>query len=141
MSSVRKAGPLDKTKVLVVPGNDPVGDWIADVVNQQQDMVLAATVRDLSQVVETFEKVSPDVALVDIGSGILQRSELLTNLAAARAGAAVIVVAMMGEVDMVRQAMLYGAQGFLLKPFSEAELLSSIRQAYDLILQRRSELA
>jgi pilus assembly protein CpaE len=47
----------------------------------------------------------------------------------------------MSEVDMVRQAMLYGAQGFLLKPFSENELFSSVRQAYDLISQRRAELA
>lgn len=141
MSADRIPGVPSTVKVLVVPGSDPVGDWIADVVNTHQDMTLAAVVRDLSQVLTTVEKAGPDVLLIDIGSGILQQSELLTHLAAPMSGAAVIVVAMLGEVDMVRQAMLYGAQGFLLKPFSEAELLSSIRQAYELVVQRRAELA
>jgi pilus assembly protein CpaE len=140
MSSQSKSGPAEKIKVLVIPGMDPVGDWIADVARSQQDMVLAGTVRDLPSALESLEKLAPHVILVDIGSGILQQAGLLSRLAAGKPGAAVIVVAMMGEVDMVRQAMLYGAQGFLLKPFSEAELLSSIRQAYDLVVRRRAQL-
>ena len=133
--------PLTKVKVLVVPGTDPVGDWVSDVVNMQQDMVLAGVVRDLSQILETLERVTPDIIVVDIGSGILQQSELLNHLASPVSGAAVIVIAMLGEVDMVRQAMLFGAQGFLLKPFSEAELLGSIRKTFELVSQRRAELA
>jgi pilus assembly protein CpaE len=37
--------------------------------------------------------------------------------------------------------MLHGAQGFLLKPFGETELLSSVHQAYELMAQRRAELS
>jgi pilus assembly protein CpaE len=119
---------------------DPVGDWIADVIKLEQDMACLGLVRDLSQALDTLDRLAPDVILVDIGSGILQRTEILGRLAAPASGTALIVVAMLGEVDMVRQAMLHGAQGFLLKPFSEAELLSSIRQAYELVLQRRAEI-
>jgi pilus assembly protein CpaE len=133
--------PLTKVKVLVVPGSDPVGDWVADVVRAQPDMDLADVVRDLPQILPALERTAPDIIVVDIGSGILQQSELISHLAGPVSGAAVIVVAMLGEVDMVRQAMLYGAQGFLLKPFSEAELLSSLRQTYELISHRRAELA
>ncbi len=140
MSSDREAGPMGKVKVLVIPGMDPVGDWMADVIKLEQDMACLGLVRDLAQALETVERLAPEVILVDIGSGILQRTEILSRLAAPASGAAVIVVAMLGEVDMVRQAMLHGAQGFLLKPFSEAELLSSIRQAYELVLQRRAEM-
>ncbi len=141
MSSEIPIGPLERIKVLVIPGQDPVGDWIADVVKSERDMTSLASVRDLSTALQTVEKAAPDVVLVDIGSGILQQPELLAQLAAPMSGSAVIVVAMLGEVDMVRQAMLHGAQGFLLKPFSEAELLGSIRQAYELIAHRRAEMA
>jgi pilus assembly protein CpaE len=141
MSSEIPIGPKERIKVLVIPGQDPVGDWIADVVKSERDMGFLASVRDLSRTLETIEKTAPDVVLVDLGSGILQQPELLEQLAAPMSGSAVIVVAMLGEVDMVRQAMLHGAQGFLLKPFSEAELLGSIRQAYELIAHRRAELA
>ncbi len=131
--------PKDQIRVLILPGADPVGDWVANVINYAPDMAFLGLVRDLSQALETIEKLKPDVILVDISSGILQRGDLINRVAAPSTGAAVIVMAMMGEVDMVRQAMLYGAQGFLLKPFSEAELLSSVRQAYELVVQRRSE--
>jgi pilus assembly protein CpaE len=141
MSSEIPIGPQERIKVLVIPGQDPVGDWIADVVKSERDMGFLASVRELSRTLETIEKTAPDVVLVDLGSGILQQPELLEQLAAPMSGSAVIVVAMLGEVDMVRQAMLHGAQGFLLKPFSEAELLGSIRQAYELIAHRRAELA
>jgi len=119
---------------------DPVGDWVADVIKGEPDMVCVGSVRDLAQALETVDKLAPEVILVDISSGILQRTEILSRLAAPASGAAIIVIAMLGEVDMVRQAMLHGAQGFLLKPFSEAELLSSIRQAYELVVQRRAEM-
>ena len=131
---------MGKIRVLVIPGMDPVGDWMADVIKLEQDMTGLGVVHDLSQALETVERLTPEVILADIGSGILQRTEILSRLAAPSSGAAVIVVAMLGEVDMIRQAMLHGAQGFLLKPFSEAELLSSIRQAYELVLQRRAEM-
>ena len=140
MSFDREPGPMGKIKVLVIPGMDPVSDWMADVIKLEQDMAGLGVVRDLTQALETVDRLAPEVILVDIGSGILQRTEILTRLTAPASGAAVIVVAMLGEVDMVRQAMLHGAQGFLLKPFSEAELLSSIRQAYELVLQRRAEM-
>jgi pilus assembly protein CpaE len=141
MSIDMTAGPRQSIKILVVPGQDPVGEWMADVVKTEQDMVFLGVVRDISELLETISKTAPDVILLDIGSGILQRTELLAEVAGTSSGAATIVVAMLTEVDMVRQAMLYGAQGFLLKPFSEAELLSSIRQAFSLVVQRRAELS
>jgi pilus assembly protein CpaE len=114
---------------------------MAELIEYEADMQVLGLVRDLTNALPAVRELAPDVILVDIGSGILQQGDLINRLSAPTSGAAIIVVAMMSEVDMVRQAMLYGAQGFLLKPFSEAELFSSVRQAYDLITQRRAELA
>jgi pilus assembly protein CpaE len=130
-----------KIQVLIISGPDPVGDWMASTISLEPDMLFLGLVRDISQAVEAVKKLKPDVILLDISSGILEQGDLINRLAAPLSGAAVIAVAMMGEVDAVRQAMLYGAQGFLLKPFSETELLTSVRRAYDLIRQRRAELA
>lgn len=130
-----------RIRVLIIAGSDPVGDWMASVLDLEQDMAFTGVVRDLSQALQSIKQLSPEVILVDVSSGILQRTDLLNRLSAPASGAAVIVVAQMSEVDMVRQAMLHGAQGFLLKPFRETELLSSIRQARDLLDQRQAELA
>jgi pilus assembly protein CpaE len=133
--------PGDRIRVLIIPSSDPVGDWMAELIEYEADMQALGLVRDLGNALASVKELAPDVILVDIGSGILQQGDLINRLSAPTSGAAIIVVAMMSEVDMVRQAMLYGAQGFLLKPFSETELFSSVRQAYDLISQRRAELA
>lgn len=130
-----------KIRVLVIPGHDPVGDWMATVINLDPGMALLGLVRDLRQVLYSVGRLAPDVLLVDISSGILSENSLINSISASASGMAVIVVAMSNELDQVRQAMLYGAQGFLLKPFSEAELLSSIRQAHGLMAQRRAELS
>lgn len=130
-----------KIRVLVVPGRDPVGDWMATVINLDPGMDFLGLVRDLRQVLYTVSRMEPDVLLVDISSGILEENSLINRISTPASGVAVIVVAMNDEVDQVRQAMLYGAQGFLLKPFGEAELLSSIRQAHQLMSQRRAELS
>ncbi len=130
----------NKVRVLIIAGLDSVADWMASVVKSAPGMAFMGLVRDLGQSFDYLEKLAPDVILVDISSGILQMENLINRLSAHGTGAAIIVVAMMDEVDAVRQAMLHGAQGFLLKPFGEAELLGSIRQAYELIIQRRTQL-
>ena len=48
MSSDRQAGAMGKIKVLVIPGMDPVSDWMADVIKLEQDMACLGLVRDLA---------------------------------------------------------------------------------------------
>jgi len=130
----------NRIRVLVIAGSDAVGDWMASVIKSESGMAFMGLVRDLAQPFDYVEQLAPDVILVDISSGILQMENLVNRLSAPGSDAAIIVVAMMDEVDAVRQAMLHGAQGFLLKPFSETELIGSIRQAYDLVAERRAKL-
>ena len=130
----------NRIRVLIIAGSDAVGDWMASVVKSTPGMALMGLVRDLAQPFDYVQQLAPDVILVDISSGILQMENLINRLSEPGAGAAIIVVAMTDEVDAVRQAMLHGAQGFLLKPFSEEELTGSIRQSYELVFERRAKL-
>jgi pilus assembly protein CpaE len=129
-----------KIRVLIVAGPEPAGDWVATTISAEQDMSLVGIVRDVARAVDSVGTLGPDVILLDISSGVLQEGDLINRLASPLSGAAVIAVAMMGQVDAVQRAMLFGAQGFLLKPFTETELLSSVRQAHELIGRRRGEL-
>lgn len=131
----------EKVRVLVIPGTDPVGNWIATVISGHPEMALVGEVRDLGEVAASVQKLAPDVLLVDLSSGILARNHLLGQISAPMSGVAVIVVATGNELEQVRQAMLYGAQGFLIKPFGEADLLNSVRQAHELAARRRAELS
>jgi pilus assembly protein CpaE len=129
-----------RIRALIIAGPDTVSDWMASVINATADIVCMGLVRDLTQSLENVERLGPDVILVDISSGILNMGDVIATLSSSNSGTAVIVLAMGNELEAVRQAMLYGAQGFLLKPFSDSELLGSIRQAYELVTQRRAHL-
>jgi pilus assembly protein CpaE len=128
-------------QVLIIAGQDSVADWMGSVIVAEADMTFLGLVRNVSQALPVIKKLSPEVVLVDISSGILEEGDLINRLAGPLSGPAIIVVSVMGEVEIVRRAMLYGAQGFLLKPFTEEELKTSIRQAYNLTVQRRAELS
>jgi len=127
-------------RVLIIAGQDPVSDWMANVIAAEKGLLFVGLVRDLGFALESIQKLDPDVLLIDVNSGILHQENLLARMAAPISRQAVIMVAMMGEVEAVQKAMLHGAQGFLLKPFGEEELIGSIRKAYELLLQRRAEM-
>jgi pilus assembly protein CpaE len=141
MSSFELPKQRKMIQVLIIAGQDPVADWIGSVIVAEADMAFLGLVRNVSQALPVIEKLSPDVILVDISSGILEQGDLINRLGGPVSGPAIIVVSVMGEVETVRRAMLYGAQGFLLKPFTEEELKTSVRQAYSLTVQRRAELS
>jgi PAS domain S-box-containing protein len=127
----------NKIRVLIIAGPESVSDWMASVISTAPDLAFMGLVRDLAAPVDHIDKLEPDVALVDISSGILEMGDLINSLSTPSVTPAVIIVAMMNEVDSVRQAMLHGAQGFLLKPFSEAALLDRIRSLLDAPIERR----
>jgi pilus assembly protein CpaE len=141
MNSIARLKNNGRIRILIVAGTDPVGDWMANVITGESGMSFLGVTRDLSQALDAVEEKKPDVILLDIDSGVLRHGDLVNRLAASAPKPAIIIVAMMGEVETVQQAMLYGAQGFLLKPFSQDELLKSIQRAYDLTVQRRAELS
>ncbi len=127
-------------RVLIIAGQDPVSDWMANVITANKDLHFVGLVRDSDLLLESIQKLEPDILLIDVNSGILQQGNLLAQVAAPISRQAVIMVAMMGEVEAVQKAMLHGAQGFLLKPFREEELIGSIHKTYELLLQRRAEM-
>jgi pilus assembly protein CpaE len=141
MSSELDIQPEGKIRVLILAGPDPIGDWMASAIRFEPDIALLACLQDMTQARESVDHLSPDVLLVDVSSGIVTDSDLIQRVSTPVPTSAVIVVATMDEVEIVRQAMLQGAKGFLLKPFSEADLLKSIQQAHALILRQRAELA
>ena len=90
MAPGQAEGKKNRIKVLILAGSDPVGDWMAEIINGQEDMAFLGMLRDLMQALDSVEKLEPDIVLVDVSSGILQQGDLLTRLSAPATGAAVI---------------------------------------------------
>ena len=78
--------------------------------------------------IERYKELSPDIVTMDITmpemSGLDARREIMKINPAAK----VLMVSAMGQEAMVRDAILSGAKGFIVKPFKEDGIISAIKK-------------
>ncbi len=85
---------------------------------------------DGAQALELLDQISPDLIFCDIGMPNLDGFETLERLRAATQWADVPVVMLTGhgQVSDWERAQALGANGYLTKPFSTAQLVDAINQ-------------
>ncbi|MGI5971750.1 MAG: response regulator [Oscillospiraceae bacterium] len=78
--------------------------------------------------VEKYKELRPDIVTMDITMPEMSGLDALKAIMAFDPKAQVIMVSAMGQEAMVRDAVLSGAKGFIVKPFKEEGLLSALRK-------------
>jgi two-component system chemotaxis response regulator CheY len=74
-----------------------------------------------------YQELNPDIVTMDITMPEMDGLESLKNILAINPGANVIMVSAMGQESMVREAVLTGAKGFIVKPFKEDVILTALQ--------------
>lgn len=77
---------------------------------------------------EKFKELSPDIVTMDITMPEMNGLEALKEIVKINPKAQVIMVSAMGQEAMVRDAILSGAKGFIVKPFKEDGIISAIKK-------------
>jgi len=78
--------------------------------------------------VEKYKELRPDVVTMDITMPEMSGLDALKAIVALDSKAQIIMISAMGQESMVRDAILSGAKGFIVKPFKEDSLLSALRK-------------
>ncbi len=126
--------------VLVIAKHEPTIDWTQFSL-QEQNYKLAGQVDSVDQALQKLAQAQVDIILADSsGDGVLEIG-WIQRLVVQIPGLLILVSATNSEMDFVREAMLVGAKGFLLKPYDLAELSRSIEQVYQLWLQHHELMA
>lgn len=76
--------------------------------------------------IERYKQLTPDIVTMDITMPELDGLHALREILALNPSANVIMVSAMGQEAMVREAIMSGAKGFIVKPFKEESILSAI---------------
>ncbi|HBR08862.1 MAG TPA: response regulator, partial [Clostridiales bacterium] len=76
--------------------------------------------------IERYKELGPDIVTMDITMPELDGLSALKEIIRMDPGARVIMVSAMGQETMVREAIVSGAKGFIVKPFKEEGILSAI---------------
>ena len=69
--------------------------------------------------IQKYQELSPDIVTMDITMPEMDGLGALKEILAVSPDANIIMVTAMGQESMVREAILAGAKGFIVKPFKE----------------------
>ncbi len=75
--------------------------------------------------VQKYQELEPDIVTMDITMPELSGLEALKQIMRLNPGANVVMVSAMGQESMVREAVMNGAKGFIVKPFKEDAILTA----------------
>jgi DNA-binding NarL/FixJ family response regulator len=117
-------------RVLIVDDHPVVHDGVASVLNRTSDIRLVGSVQTADEVIPALERLSPDIALLDIRLSRTDGLSLVGTMIDARPALRVIMFSAYDVDEYVFAAIRAGARGYLLKGAPGAELLAAIRKVH-----------
>jgi len=130
----------EKIRVLIVDDIPETRENLKKLLLFELDIEVVGAAISGEEGVEMAKGMHPDVVLMDInmpGIDGIQASEIITRHSPYTQ---IIIMSVQGEADYLRRAMQAGAREFLIKPFSSADLVNSVRRAHQLGRQQRDRL-
>lgn len=80
------------------------------------------------QAVEKFKELSPDIVTLDITMPEMTGLDALKEIMKINPNAVVVMCSALGQESMVREAVVSGAKGFVVKPFKEDVIVSALQK-------------
>lgn len=76
--------------------------------------------------IQKYQELSPDIITMDITMPEMDGLASLKKILAINPSVNVIMISAMGQESMVREAVLSGAKGFIVKPFKEDVIMAAL---------------
>jgi DNA-binding NarL/FixJ family response regulator len=116
-----------KIRILVADDHFVVRMGLLGVVNSEPDMEVVAEAADGNQAVEMFDKVNPDLVLMDLRMPVKDGIAATTEIRSKHAAARILMLSTYdGDTD-IHRAVQAGAQGYVLKNSTGEELIPALR--------------
>ncbi len=77
--------------------------------------------------VDKFKILKPDIVTLDITMPVMDGLEALKQIMAFDKNAKVMMISALGQETIVRQAVIAGAVGFVIKPFNEETIIKAFK--------------
>jgi len=78
--------------------------------------------------VELYKELQPDIVTMDITMPEMSGLDALKEIMKSNPQAKIVMVSAMGQEAMVREAIVSGAKGFIVKPFKEEGIIAAIKK-------------
>jgi DNA-binding NarL/FixJ family response regulator len=115
-------------RILIVDDHPIVREGLAAVLDAQEDMEVAGESSDGAEAVALFERLRPDIVLMDLAMPGTDGVEAIRRIRALDENAKVVVLTAYDTDDRIFQAVQAGARGYLLKGAPRDEIFRAIRE-------------
>jgi DNA-binding NarL/FixJ family response regulator len=117
-----------RKRILLVDDHAVVRYGIAQLVNQQSDLVVCGEEEDAANALSAIGKLKPDLVIADISLKDSSGLELMRNIKAQYSGLPVLVVSTHDESVYAEIAFRAGALGYLMKADALDKVVAAIRR-------------
>jgi len=121
-------GRNPKKRVLLVDDHPMMRGGLAQVINQQMDLVVCCEAGDANEAMERIASSKPDLAVVDISLEGKSGLELIKDLHALHPELPILVMSMHDESLYAERVLRAGARGYVMKKAGGEVVLQAIRQ-------------
>lgn len=115
-------------RVFIVDDHPLVREGLANLINQQPDLVVCGQAEDAAQTLAGIGASRAELALIDISLKTASGLELVKDLKVHHPDVALIVLSMHDEMLYAERAIRAGARGYVMKRETTKEVLTAIRR-------------
>jgi signal transduction histidine kinase len=128
VSATLPLGATDRIRVLVVDDNDGFRESLVFLLSGE-DLEVIGQARSGSEAIEMVRQLSPDVVLMDVRMPEMDGIETTRRLKASRPALGVVALSSMEEQRAVRDMLVAGASGYVLKDSDGDAIVHAVREA------------
>ncbi|MBM7557191.1 response regulator [Halanaerobacter jeridensis] len=130
----------EKIEVLLADDVAETRENVRKLIELEQNIVVIAEAVDGKDVIEKAKKLKPDIILMDINMPKIKGIKATEIINREVPESSIIMMSVQEEQNYLRKAMMVGAREYLIKPFSDDELINVIKQVYELDAKKEQSL-
>lgn len=129
-AAINDIGKTKQINVLIADDHLVVREGLAALINLETDLSVIAQAGNGAEAVEQFEKLRPDVTLVDLKMPVMDGVAAICEIRGRDSAARIIVLTTFDGDEDIYRALRAGASGYLLKDVPPDVLLDAIRKVH-----------
>jgi DNA-binding NarL/FixJ family response regulator len=130
-----------RKKILIVDDHPLMREGLRGTINREPDLVVCGEAENASQAMELFQRLTPDLVLLDITLPGKSGLELVKDLKAIHPGIVILAISMHDESHYAERILRAGASGYITKLQPPEELIRAVRQVLDNLVYVSKEVS